>query len=211
MNRRRMANASFVCALIAVFFAGSHCGAQDFIRMAQNRANDYSANESSITLRAGLLFMKRESPDNIPLVIENFGAGPVALRGSDFDFDFQAGVEASLIYDHPNLPAALEARYFWISDWLDNRPATSLTNAFVNTTPNVGTFGTMDFANYKSQLQSFELHFRKPMPCDLTLLIGFRYFSFDEDLDMLFNASDRLWWGIENDLYGFQLGAQRVL
>jgi len=155
--------------------------------------------------------MKRESPANIPLLIENFGAGPVALRGSDFNFDFEAGIEASLIHDNPNLPAPLEARYFWIDDCTDSHSIGGLTNARVNTTPQGAAISTLNFANYTSQLQSFELHFRKQISSDLTVLAGFRYISFDEDLDILLDGFDRYWWGIENDVFGFQVGAEKVL
>jgi hypothetical protein len=207
-----MASASFICALIAAFFAGSSGGAQDVVPAAQHGTDDDSLSGPFVrSVSFGPLFMRRASPDNIPLAIDNSGAGPVIVSGSDFQFDFEAGVEASLLFDHPNLPAPLEARYFWISDWFDSRSAAGLTNAVVNTTPNVGNFSTLDYARYQSQLQSFELNFRRQIPCDVTLMIGLRYVSFDEDLDLLFDGGDRFWWGIENDLFGVQLGAQRAL
>ncbi len=167
--------------------------------------------KSSLTARVGVLFMKRESPDNVALITDNSGAGPTILNGGDFDFNYQAGIETSLIYDNPNLPAPLEARYFWLNDWTNTQSAAGLTNAVVNTTPPVASYAVLDRAIYKSQLQSFELHFRKQVRPDITLLAGFRYIGFDEDLDMLLDANDRFWWGVENDLYGFQLGAEGVL
>ncbi len=165
-----------------------------------------------LTFRAGVLFMKRESPGNVPLVIDNNGAGPVVLSGSDFDFDYEVGAEASIIWDNPCLWAPIEFRYMWINDWTATQSATGLTNPVVNTTPQATTLNTLDYADYKSEMQSMELHFRRPC-CNgrTTLLAGFRYISFDEDLDMQFDGADRFWWGIENDLYGLQLGLEHVI
>lgn len=161
----------------------------------------------SLTFRVGLLFMKRESPSQVPLVIDDNG---IVLRGSDFDFDYEVGAEASVIWDRGNFWAPVEFRYMWINDWSDSRSASGLVNPRVNTQPPLGVSNPMNYADYKSELQTFELQFRREL-CNSTLLLGLRYVSLDEDLDMLFGGADQFWIATENDLFGFQVGLEKVL
>ena len=56
------------------------------------------------TARVGVVFLTRESPDDTTLVLNNAGNGPEVLRGGDFDFDYEAGIDVSLIFNHPNRP-----------------------------------------------------------------------------------------------------------
>ena len=161
----------------------------------------------SLTFRVGALFMKRESPDDLPLVIDNNGT---VLSGGDFNFDYEMGADVSAIWDRPCFWAPVEFRYMWMNEWNDSRSSGALVNPRVNTVPPLSVNSPMNYANYESKLQTFELQFRKQL-CNTTLLLGFRYASLDEDLDMLFGGGDQFWLATENDLYGFQVGLEKVL
>lgn len=172
---------------------------------------DEGCNLPWLTGRFGMLYMTRESPDNVPMVLDNNGAGPVAFSGSDFDMDWEPGLEAALILNSPRFWCPVEFRYMWINPWEDLHAASGLTNPVFATNPNIPVGNTMDYAYYTTEFQSFEINFRKTLwGCCTTLLAGFRYVSLDEDLDFGFGA-DQFWWSVDNDLFGFQLGIEHIL
>ena len=105
----------------------------------------------------GPVLFKRERMDDVPLVINNNGAGPTVLNAGDFAFDYEAGIDAGITYHRCDWPMALESRYLWINDWNSTRSATGLTNPAINTNPLSSNFGAPNFtATYQSQFQSFE-------------------------------------------------------
>ena len=157
------------------------------------------------------LFRSRERMDDVPLVIDNNGAGPTVLNARDFGFDYEAGIDAGITYNRCDCPLSLESRYLWISDWTSTRSATGLTNPSINTNPPASNFGARTFtATYQSQFQSFELNLRHQCSDRISVLAGFRYIDFDERLDLDVDGALN-YWMTSNDLYGFQIGGDAVL
>ena len=167
---------------------------------------------SRATVRIGAVFMQRGTPDNIPLVTANGGAGATILNANDFSFDFEPGVDATFIYHDCSETWGIEARYLWISEWSSTRNFTGLTGAGINTNPFTNIGGTTLNATYESKLQGFEINLRRRCCSDcVTLLAGFRYVDLDERLDLLFDGPSLSYWMTMNDMYGFQLGGEAVL
>ena len=129
-----------------------------------------------------------------------FGAGAVILErgnpeslpfggGGAFDFDFEGGVEANLVRQLRN-GNDLELRYFGI-----NHRAGPLT---------VG----QDTADYASKLHSTEINLHHPHNEWLTCLAGFRWVELRDEMTIMpFGASGN----VDNQLYGFQIGAKGTL
>jgi hypothetical protein len=160
------------------------------------------------TARVGGVIVRRERLDDVPLLLDNFGGGPTALNANEYQFDYEAGVDASLIFDTPALPAAIEGRFLWIDDYVATRNLTGYNSLAVNTMPNTGLFVNNLETRYRSELQSIEINFRRDLWLDcVTLLGGFRYIDFNERLDL---GPDNN-WTTRNDLFGFQLGGEAIL
>ncbi len=167
---------------------------------------------SLATVRIGAVFMQRSTPDNIPLVTANGGAGATILNANDFSFDFEPGVDATFIYHDCSETWGIEARYLWISEWSSTRNFTGLNLAGINTNPFTALGAATLDATYQSELQGFEINLRRRC-CSgcVTLLAGFRYVDLDERLDLVFDGVILNHWMTMNDMYGFQLGGEAIL
>jgi hypothetical protein len=149
--------------------------------------------------------------DDVAILIDNNGAGPTVLNASDFAFDYETGIDASVIYDRCDWPVSLESRYLWINDWTSARSGVGLTNPAINTNPLSSNFGAPTFdATYRSEFQSFELNLRKQCSDRVSVLAGFRYKDFDERLDLDVDGALN-YWMTANDRYGMQIGSDIVL
>lgn len=164
-------------------------------------------------MRVGAVFLKRESPDSVALVFNNAGNGPEVLNGNDFDFDYKAGIDAGVIFQRSDHDFGIGVRFISVNDWTASRSVTGLTNAAINTNPVQNLTSSNVHGAYSSELESFEVNLRKTYSPCVTLLAGFRYIDLDEQLDFHFygGSSPDLFWRTNNNLYGFQLGAEAVL
>jgi hypothetical protein len=166
-----------------------------------------------VTARVNGLYLKRESPDSVPL-ISDLVTGVALLDANQFEFDDQPGVEGTLVYQIDRC-WGVEARYLWLDDWTSSLPvAIPATGAFINTfLPTVVGGPTVAAVDYRSRLQTAEISARRSLlPC-LGLTAGFRYVQFDEALSLGFQANPAAAlpgasarFKTTNDLYGFQLG-----
>jgi hypothetical protein len=93
-----------------VYYDGVH---YDGVHVIQSRR--------PFTARVGPVFVKRGRMDDVAILIDNNGAGPTVLNASDFAFDYETGIDASVIYDRCDWPVSLESRYLWINDWTSAR------------------------------------------------------------------------------------------
>lgn len=165
-----------------------------------------------LTVRAGAVYVHRSNVDNIPLVTQNLGAGPVAISGGDYDFGYSPGVDASVIYDGGRTPWSVETRFLWIDDWTTSQNAVGLNNAGITTTPTTNLFGGMVETNYRSELESLEINLRRSFCCGtFTLLSGMRYITFNERLDINFDNFSENRFATGNELLGYQLGGEGIL
>lgn len=167
------------------------------------------------TVQASALFTDRKSP-NDQVLISDWATGATLLNANQFDFDWETGLEMSTMY-HRRLGAAFEFRYMWLGDHSDTVAYTlpAATGITIHTNP-VTYFGanTESTATFTSELHSFELNDRRTN-CAWTLLYGVRYVHIaDESLSAFLafpGGGEAGRWDADNDLLGFQIGAERSL
>jgi len=170
------------------------------------------------TVRAAAVVMDRDTPDSL-ILMENTDPNepPRNLNSRDFNFDFAAGYDLSLIAQ-PQSGWGTELRLFSTQDISADATAETLTTFAdplqINTDP--PTF-VQDVAqvegSYDSGFHSFELNFRKPC-CDMAWLIGFRYLELDEQAVYGLTGSApaaTYYTNTQNRLYGVQAGAEGTL
>lgn len=168
-------------------------------------------NNSGLTAWVDWIFLSRSRTGDQLLLV---GPGGEALSSETFGFDFQPGIETGLELSLGNTVAA-EFRYFWVHDWTASATVADPAGLSLATLPSTGPFGTPLTMSYRSELESFEFNFRTSMG-DFTWLAGFRYMAIDERLRFcapsvlpLPGAAGN--FDVENDLSGFQIGADALL
>jgi len=138
------------------------------------------------SLRAGSVIMKRGSP-------QGRGAGGLAFDYGAFDFEYEGGVDVSLIRQLRN-GRDVEVRYFGIDHW--------------GSQLNVGPL----ISNYTSKLHSTEINLRRQRSERLTTLLGFRWVEMHEEMLTTFPAGFPFsGMQTDNHMYGFQAGGQYTL
>ena len=176
------------------------------------------------TAQISALIMFRSNPDAFRYV-EDPTAMNSGLDAGDFRFGAQAGIEASVI-GHDFMPGRdLEFRYIGVDGWSDSLFAAIAGDPFrINSKPPTFVNGPRDvFATYKSAFHGYELNLRQTVAqqgsCSQTqLLFGFRHLRIDESLrNRLVStatppiSTEHFNVSTSNDLYGLQLGFDRVL
>lgn len=169
----------------------------------------YGACASPWEFQAGAVALHRSQPRDLVLVQD--GASATLLNSNQFDFTYQAGPEAGVIY-HGRV-VDIEFRWFQVHDWLESTPTTtSATGVTAKFLTDLNLPGSVDLgARYLSELSNFELNARRRVNSWLTLLAGFRYLELDERLDM--NVASILGSGSVttqsfNSMFGCQIGAE---
>lgn len=169
------------------------------------------------TLRAGMLWMQRDNPNNAVLVTTGDLVTPV-LNASQFNFDFAPGFELDVIRHNAGGSGwDLEARFFNVDNMNASVPTVlSPGGAFTSYLIPLGNgLPSTITGSYDSSLLSTELNVRRQAGPDwLTVLAGFRYLRLNEEgativqdigpglnLATIGNNSN-------NDLFGAQLGAE---
>src|SRR5262249_13697778 len=138
--------------------------------------------------RADGVALKRNNPGNVPFLFDP-ATGFNFFNQSQFRFDFEPGVDASVIaYINPCV--SVEARYLALFDTNDEVVTGPFTVAgaalpvFYNTTPPTAVTlpigSTLISADYDSKLQSGEISLRGRATPWLTVLGGFRYLNLRE-------------------------------
>jgi len=160
--------------------------------------------DSIWNVRANWLLLKRESPRSSPIITS--GAGATIFDASQFDFDYESGFE--LIGSRQvTSNCTAELRYFQV-DGFDAGASVSVpaNSRFLGGT----TQGTAALS-YFTRLYSAEANLMTTSHVPwLDLIGGLRYVRFDDDSFASTsgtNSSIR----VDNDLFGFQLGANATL
>ncbi len=182
-------------------------------------SNSTAAGGQLWTARIGAIFLNRGGPQHTTMVTD--GGGSPLLQSGQYDFSVPWGGEIDVIRHNLNGSGwGLEGRYFGVGNFQASTAATYDTGALVPYINPLGAAGysptTMNSSYTASNLLNFELNARKQVNSDLQLLVGFRYFGFNEGVGINL-ASDPFSYysthqiGATNHLYGAQIGADKRL
>ena len=163
------------------------------------------------TVRADYVHLWREDPGDFP-ALRNLNGAP-SFFASQFDFDPEPGVDASLVYEDC-CGRGVELRYFWVDDFAADAVFSNPANdpqAPATDPPTTLVSRGLWLFHYASELQSVELLERRCCGM-LNFSYGFRYVELDETL--VYDptvAIDDFFFASRNDLYGLQLGVDGLL
>lgn len=157
------------------------------------------------TARAGVVYLRRSSNTAIPIIA---GAPPINSR--DVGFDYETGPMFTLIR-HGIFQSCwdFEATYFGIDSYTGTRTSANATTLF--TTPNINFGPTPVRTRYDSEFDSAEFNLRRQWNNWVTLLGGFRWINMNETLNTDIGGAANHRIDVDNQLYGFQLGADTFL
>ena len=164
---------------------------------------------------AEALFLRRDNSSvDQPIVLDS-GTTQTLISAGDLNFDTEAGVRFCLgrqLNDH----LALEAGYFGLHEWSATATAVGSNNLRI---PGDLALATLDYfdadqmqVDYNSEIHSAEISLVKQHE-QLHILCGFRYFEFDDDLNINTyeggtNTTSDYNIRARNSLYGAQVGAK---
>lgn len=229
-----------IFSLAATFMAVQPLQAQ----MYTNAGSDYSCCDpcnvcqNQFWLEADYLYWQiQDSPKVIPLVIEQpeiNGAFDVVLGGKKIKNDWHSGARFAIGYWFDECKSlGVEASYFFLGKKSKHSSVTSDENgsprlrvpyfnviteepaSIALATP--GVFRGSAALKVSNKMQGAELNVVKAMPCSaFTLLAGFRYWNFEDNLTFsanspfiptptIYNFQDK--FNTENNFYGGQIGA----
>lgn len=161
------------------------------------------------TFRTDALLLWRDSPRSRPL-FDASPAGLTALNANQLNSTPAAGPRFSLFRTN-GCGDALEATYFRAANFRAQSALPAIpsgyTPAFV---PSPATYDSAS-ANLGAALQSFELNGRMTVAPWIQLLGGFRWFQWQESLQLTTVPADLASVSCMNDLYGYQIGFDSLL
>ena len=152
-----------------------------------------------------------------PRTLATTASGAPLLTLNSMTFDYEINPRASLIRKDVHNGWDLELGYFGIDNWHSQASLVN-ANSVVFTTPELTVAAAPpqgeDFF-YNARLYSAEVNLRKQLDYNLTFLAGFRWFELQEGFtgQRVGGAPESIFWHSQtmNHLYGFQLGAERML
>ena len=161
------------------------------------------------TFRTDALLLWRDSPRSRPLFDTSPG-GLTALNANQLNSTPAAGPRFSLFRTN-GCGDALELTYFRAANFRAQNTlptvAGGYTPAFV---PSQAVYDSAS-ANLGAALQSFELNGRMTVAPWIQLLGGFRWFQWEETLQLTTVPADLVNVACMNDLYGYQIGFDSLL
>jgi hypothetical protein len=164
------------------------------------------------TFRTDALLLWRDSPRRRALVGTS-PAGITALNANQLESTPAAGPRFSLFRTN-GCGDALEATYFRAANFRAQTTLPTISNGYTPAfLPLPATYDSVS-ANLGSALQSFELNGRMTVLPSIQLLGGFRWFEWQEDLQLTgasAGAVDVISTDCMNDLYGYQIGFDSLL
>lgn len=198
------------CPYDAACRSGSRCGTCDPPYGMINRLIDNK--HACWTFRTEALLLWRDSPRNRSLV-DSFQNGFTALNASQLESTPAAGPRFSLFRTN-GCGDALEATYFRAANFRAQTTLPTIANGYTPAfLPLPATYDSVS-ANLGSALQSFELNGRMTVLPSIQLLGGFRWFQWEENLQLIGTNSlgqDFVGNNCINDLYGYQIGFDSLL
>jgi len=166
------------------------------------------------TGRTDALMLWRNAPQGVSL-FEPATANPgVGLNAADLTSGMAAGPRFTL-FRHTGDTGAIEFNYFRVQDFTGAGTVTGPTTLAdgLLCIPPLAVFDSAA-ASLSSELQSFEFNRRFPTDGRVQWLAGFRWFQWNDTLALEGGLEDsvvRVANRTNNDLYGFQLGADSIL
>lgn len=203
-----------VCWMLAPAYA-EHTGIGQRILEAQHvavneRQFDVSSGLQPLwTFRGGVTYFDRVT-ENSRILMQNVANPGEQLNADDFDFDWTAGIDASFVHRRWD-NHGFELRYLTTGDWESDVafPSTATSLQINAATPIFAPDVTALMGVYESDLSTIELNYHHWIAPYATGLIGIRYATLDDDLNVLIDSAptDFLYDAqTRNDLYGVQLG-----
>jgi len=192
-------------------YSDSGYGACDEICEPDDWLNCDEAECPWITVRAGALALHRSSNQRHTMLSEQ-ATGQTLLSTSDVDPGWTAGSELDLIL---RLTSDWDFEFDWftLGNWSRDHAADvsgTITNQFPTPLSAAQLFSS-------SKLHNFEFNLRHRLTDRLTVLGGFRYIELDDNFGLNFaeggvnGVTQNAMVAQQNQLYGFQLGAQAAL
>jgi hypothetical protein len=189
---------------------GSRCDACDPPYGMVNRLIDNK--HACWTFRTDALLLWRDAPRSKSL-INTFPGGLTALNANQLESTPAAGPRFSLFRTN-GCGDALEATYFRAANFRDQAALPTVTGGYTPAFLPLPTTYDSVTANLGSSLQSFELNGRMMVLQSIQLLGGFRWFQWQEDLQLIGASGggvDVISTDCMNDLYGYQIGFDSLL
>ena len=159
------------------------------------------------TFRTEALLLWRDSPRSRDLV-STFPAGTTALNANQLESTPAAGPRFSLFRTN-GCGDALEATYFRAANFRAQSVLPTVLDGYEPAFLPGQSYNSVS-TNLGSALQSFELNGRMTVLPSIQLLGGFRWFEWQENLQMIGTTStgiqDQVSTSCMNDLYGYQSG-----
>ncbi len=161
------------------------------------------------------MFLRRSTADPFTLMTDQ-NTGQEIVNVDNLEFDHRAVPRLHLIYETACC-WGIEIGFFGIDSWHTSKPGGNVVSPvligpginFPNTAP-----GTIFQADYGSALYSTEINFRRRIDPCITLLAGFRWVEFGDDLvTSTIAPTVEPIYSIDtnNHMYGFQIGGDAQL
>ena len=161
------------------------------------------------TFRTDALLLWRDSPRSRPL-FDTFPGGLTALNANQLNSTPAAGPRFSLFRTN-GCGDALEATYFRAANFRAQNTLPTVSSGYAPAfVPSQATYDSAS-ANLGAALQSFELNGRMTVAPWIQLLGGFRWFQWQETLQLTTVPADVVDVACMNDLYGYQIGFDSLL
>jgi len=161
------------------------------------------------TFRTDAILLWRDSPRSRPL-FDNFPGGLTALNANQLNSTPAAGPRFSLFRTN-GCGDALEATYFRAANFRAQTTLPTVANGYTPAfVPSQATYDSAS-ANLGAALQSFELNGRMTVAPWIQLLGGFRWFEWQETLQLTTVPADVVSVSCMNNLYGYQIGFDSLL
>jgi len=161
------------------------------------------------TFRTDALLLWRDSPRSRP-IFDTFPGGLTALNANQLNSTPAAGPRFSLFRTN-GCGDALEATYFRAANFRAQNTLPTVASGYAPAfVPSQATYDSAS-ANLGAALQSFELNGRMTVAPWIQLLGGFRWFQWQEYLQLTTVPADVTSVSCMNDLYGYQIGFDSLL
>ena len=161
------------------------------------------------TFRTDALLLWRDSPRSRPLFDTSAG-GLTALNANQLNSTPAAGPRFSLFRTN-GCGDALELTYFRAANFRTQNTLPTVASGYAPAfVPSQAVYDSAS-ANLGAALQSFELNGRMTMAPWIQLLGGFRWFQWQETLQLTTVPADIVNVDCMNDLYGYQIGFDSLL
>jgi hypothetical protein len=163
------------------------------------------------SISAGGIWLHRSRPESAAIATPPTGTPGVTINGTDFGFDWGAGVDVGLMHRG-------KRGYIWEARYFNSNDADAAYNI-----PNITTFriagigvtilggGSLN-STYSTKLDSSELNLHKMLNDRVTIFSGFRWIELHDTLRVnMATPATFTRWDENNHMYGGQVGTNWAL